>query len=422
MKKITFLFLLATSTIFAQRTCLTHQKMDEVLNTAEKKAHHDDVMSFIRNASQENLFRINSENGTQSTNVVVTIPVVFHVLYKNASQNISDAQILSQLDVLNKDYRKLNTDFSSVVPPAFQGISADMEIVFCKATKTPAGAATTGIIRKSIPQNAAFGTIYYQNAGDPAWNPSKYLNIWIGILDGDDDGILGWAFLPDQAGQAWDGFVCDYRYFGTTGTATAPYNKGRTCTHEIGHYLGLDHPWGDDNSLCGTTANSDGVSDTPATDFPYYGCPTFPSNANACTATTNGSLFMNYMDYVDDSCMGMFTNGQKTIVQNTMSGPRSSILTSATTACGALSVEEFQAIKAITVYPNPASVEFFIASPFKTIDEVEIYNQNGQLVKVTKIDEASSNKVNVDGLASGIYFLRIYDKNEFVKSDKLIIK
>lgn len=422
MKKITFLLLLATSSIFAQRTCLTHEKMTQVLNTSEKKAHHNEVMNFVRNSSQDNLFRTTNENGTQSTNTVITIPVVFHVLYKNANQNISDAQIQSQLDVLNKDYRKLNTDFGTVVPAVFQGISADMEIVFCKATKTPTGATTTGIVRKSIASNVSFGDSYYLTAGDPAWDPTKYLNVWVGILNGEYNGILGWAYLPDQAGQPWDGFVCDYRYFGTTGTATAPFNKGRTCTHEIGHYLGLDHPWGEDDSLCGTASNDDGVADTPATNGPYFECPTFPSNEYACTVTPNGSIFMNYMDYVDDACMGMFTNGQKALVQNTMSGPRASLLTSATTACGALSVEDFQAIKAITVYPNPVSVEFFIASPFKSIDEVEIYNQNGQLVKVAKVKENASYKVNVDGLSSGIYYLRIYDKNEFVKSDKLIIK
>lgn len=422
MRKITFLLLLASSTLFAQRTCLTHEKMKSVLNTPEKKVHHDEVMNFVKNSSQDNLFRTSGSNGTQSTNTVITIPVVFHVLYKNPNQNISDAQIQSQLDVLNRDYRKLNTDFSAVVPSVFQGISADMEIVFCKATKTPSGATTTGIVRKSIASSVSFGDSYYLAAGDPAWDPTKYLNVWVGILNGDYNGILGWAYLPDQAGQAWDGFVCDYRYFGTTGTATAPFNLGRTCTHEIGHYLGLDHPWGEDDSLCGSASNDDGVADTPATNGPYFECPTFPSNEFACTATPNGSIFMNYMDYVNDACMAMFTNDQKALVQNTMSGPRASLLTSASTSCGALSVEDFQAIKAITLYPNPVSVEFFIASPFKSIDEVEIYNQNGQLVKSAKVDSTDSYRMNVDGLASGIYYLRIYDKNEFVKSDKLIIK
>lgn len=420
MKKITLLLLFVASSVFSQRTCLTDKKMNEILNRdPAKRAHHEEVMDFVRNSKGDNLFRT---NGQQTPGAVITIPVVFHVLYKNTAQNITDAQIQSQLDVLNKDYRKVNTDFSSVVPSVFQGISADMEIVFCKATKTPAGAATTGIVRKQIASSVSFGDSYYLAAGDPAWDPTKYLNVWIGILNGEYNGILGWAYLPDQAGQAWDGFVCDYRYFGTTGTATAPYNKGRTCTHEIGHYLGLDHPWGEDDSACGTVANDDGVSDTPATNNPYYGCTTFPSNENACTPTTNGSLFMNYMDYADDACMAMFTNGQKTLVQNAMSGPRASLLTSSVTACSTLSVTDFQALKAITIYPNPVSTNFFVTSPFMDVDEVEIFNQNGQLVKTSKLTAKESNKVTVDDLASGIYYLRIYNQNQFIKSDKLIIK
>lgn len=419
MKRITLLLLFAVSSLSAQRTCLTHEKMEEVLGSDPvKRAHHNEVMNFIRTNKSENLFR---DNSTQSTNTVITIPVVFHVLYKTANQNISDAQIQSQLDVLNKDYRKLNTDFNSVVPQVFRGISADMEIVFCKATKTPTGATTTGIVRKSIASNVSFGDSYYLAAGDPAWDPTKYLNVWIGILNGDYNGILGWAYLPTEAGNPWDGFVCDYRYFGTTGTTTAPYNGGRTCTHEIGHYLGLDHPWGEDESICGTAANDDGVADTPATFGPYYGCNTFPTNEFACSPTTNGSLYMNYMDYADDACMAMFTNGQKAIVQNTMSGPRASLLTASTTACSSLSVSDNQAITAITIYPNPVDNQFFIASPFMSIDEIEIFNQNGQLIKSAKLDNAS-NSVSVSDLASGIYYVRIYNANEFVKSDKLIIK
>lgn len=420
MKKITLMLLTIASSAFAQRTCLTHEKMNAVLNSdPAKKAYHHEVMDFVRNSKSDNLFRT---DGVQTPNAVITIPVVFHVLYKNTAQNISDAQIQSQLDVLNKDYRKLNTDFSTVVPVAFQGIAADMEIVFCKATKTPTGATTTGIIRKQIPNSLSFGDNYYLAAGDPAWDTTKYLNIWIGILDGDDDGVLGWAYLPDQAGQPWDGFVCDYRAFGTTGTAGAPFNKGRTCTHEIGHYLGLDHPWGEDDSACGTAANDDGVADTPATNNPYYNCPTFPTNRYACTTTANGSMFMNYMDYVNDACMAMFTNGQKALVQNTMSGPRASILTSSATACSTLSVSEFQAFKAITIYPNPVTINFFVTSPFAEVDEIELFNQNGQLVKSSKLTSKESNKVSVEGLASGLYYVRIYNQNQFIKSDKLIIK
>jgi len=410
------LMVLSVGSVFGQRTCLTTEKMNELIQADAKFAeHHRAVMNHIQTAKPENNFL------ARNPNTVVTIPVVFHVLYKNATQNISDAQIQSQLDVLNKDYRKLNTDFSTVVPAYFQTYAADMEILFCKATKTPAGAATTGIVRLSKSSTFVFGDEYYTSTGDPAWNPNKYLNVWIGILDGQFDGTLGWAYLPSAAGQAFDGFVCDYRYFGTMGTATAPYNKGRTCTHEIGHYFGLNHPWGTVqgiSSTCGTTSNSDGVADTPAINHCHFSA-TYPSNTYTCTSSTHGAMFMNYMDYVEDAHMAMFSLGQKTIVQNTLNSSRSNLLTSAATNCSTLSVDDVQKLQAINVYPNPITTEFFISSPFVTIDEVEIFNINGALVKTVK-PTADNYKVDVADLATGTYYLRMYSQNEYIKSDKII--
>lgn len=418
MKKIITLFVFATSlTMFSQRTCGTMDKLHERMQEDPTfTSRHQEMMSFIHDPNNpQTLFR-----QPNSPNIVVTIPVVFHVLYKNQAQNISDAQINSQLTVLNNDYRKLNADFNTLVPVAFRPFAADVEIVFCKATRTPTGATTTGITRKSVPTTFDFYNNYFSSAGEPAWDVAKYLNIWIGRFD--DPQLLGFGLLPPDSGPSvypGDGLVIGDQFFGTTGTASAPFNKGRTGTHEIGHYFGLLHPWGDDGSSCGSSANSDSVSDTPATSDPYFGCPTFPNNANACTSSTNGSMFMNYMDYVDDACMGMFTNGQKTIIQNTLAGPRLSLLTS--NGCGTLGLDDFQAINAIAVYPNPVSQYFMITSPQLAIDEVEIYNDLGQLVKNQKLTQ-SNNVINIEELASGTYYLRIYNEGKFLKSDKVVKK
>lgn len=416
MKKIIALFVFVSSlTMFSQRTCGTMEKLHEKMNANPMFAtHHKEIMEFIQNP--ENSQTVFNRNTNQPA-VVVTIPVVFHVLYKNAAQNISDAQIQSQLDVLNKDFRKLNTDFTTVVPSVFRPLAADMEIVFCKATKTPTGATTTGITRKSVGTSFVFENSYYLSAGEPAWDTTKYLNIWIGRFT--DSQLLGFAYLPSSAGDANDGLCIGDQFFGTTGTASAPFNKGRTGTHEIGHYFGLLHPWGDDGSSCGSGANSDSVSDTPATSDPYFNCPTFPSNTNACSTTSNGSMFMNYMDYVDDACMAFFTSGQKTIAQSTLAGPRLSLLTS--NGCGTLALSEFEAINAIRVYPNPVSQYFMISSLQTQIDEVEIYNTLGQLVKNQKLTQ-SNNVINIEELASGTYYLRIYNEGKFLKSDKVIKK
>ena len=413
MKKIVLLIAcLGSLSMLAQRTCATDEKTQELINTVPGyAAHHQEMKNYLRNTSQENLF--NKPNAPQ---VVVTIPVVFHVLYKNATQNISDAQITSQLAVLNADYRKLNTEFNAVVPAAFRPLGADMEIAFCLATRTPTGAATTGITRKSVASSFSFDNNYYAASGEPAWDPTKYLNVWIGKFT--DNTLLGFAYLPDTAGSNFDGLCISYTAFGTTGTATAPFNKGRTATHEIGHYFGLDHPWGTDGSACNSAANSDGVADTPATNNPYYGCPTFPDNTNACTTTTNGSLFMDYMDYVDDACMALFTVGQKAIMQNTLAGPRLSLITS-NNGCNPLALEDFEAINAIAVYPNPVSNYFQITSPLVAIDEVELFNSMGQLVSTQKLTGTNA-QVDVSELAVGNYYLRIYNQGAFVKSAKIV--
>lgn len=404
MKKLVLsLILICGISAFAQRNCQTNQKLEELkANIPGFTAYHQEVMDYIQNPATTQA-RVNN---TSSPTTVVTIPVVFHVLYKNATQNISDAQINSQLAILNADYRKLNADFNTKVPAVFQPYGADMEIVFVKATTTPAGASTTGITRKSVPTSFVFDDNYYTASGEPAWDPINYLNIWIGRFT--DSSLLGFAYLPSSTGQPYDGLCIGDQYFGNTGTVVSPYNKGRTATHEIGHYFGLEHPWGDGSCSTG----DDGVADTPPTSAPYFGCPTFPNNANACAPTTNGSMFMNYMDYVDDACMAFFTTGQKAIMQNTLAGPRASLI---------LGLHNVEAARSIAVYPNPASQYFMITSPQVTIDKVEIYNTTGQLVKTQQLS-ASDNKINVEQLESGIYYVRIYSEGKYMKSDKIIKK
>ncbi len=421
MKKlITLLVIITSFSALSQRTCATMDILRQRMEADPEFAlRHQEMMDFIYNPNNpQTLFR-----QTNAPNIVVTIPVVFHVLYKNATQNISDAQINSQLDALNRDFRKLNADFNTVVPAAFRPLGADMEIVFCKATRTPSGVASTGITRKSVASSFNFQNQYYTSTGEPAWDPTKYLNIWIGRFNNNQ--LLGFAYLPGTAPSIGeDGLCIGDQYFGTTGTASAPFNNGRTGVHEIGHYFGLLHPWGDDGVACGnpyvnqfTPSNDDRVADTPETDNPHYDCPNFPSNANTCTSSTNGAMFMNYMDYVNDACMAFFTAGQKTIMQNTLAGPRLSLLSS--NGCASLGLNEVEAIKAIAVYPNPVSKYFMITSPQVSIDEVEIFNTVGQLVKTQKLTQTNS-VINIEDLAAGTYYLRIYNEGQFLKSDKVI--
>lgn len=406
MKKILIgLFSTIVVSVAAQRVCVTPQKMEEFYNAnPTEKAKRQDLRNFL-----------NTEHQFQAKKTVVTIPVVVHVLYSNTTMNISQAQIDSQLAVLNADFRKLNTDFSTAVPPYFQSFASDMELVFCLATVDPNGNPTAGVQRKSVAASFNFNNNYYTASGLTAWDPTRYLNIWVGNVTG---GLLGWAYQPGAAGYPFDGLAIGYFCFGTTGTAQYPYNKGRTATHEIGHYFGLDHIWGDDGSTCGSPTNTDFCADTPTTFNPYYGAPTYPNNTYMCTPTAHGAMFMNYMDYVDDRAMAMFTNNQKTITRNALMGPRASLLNS--NACTVLSVSDVEMMNTVIVFPNPTTQYISVAGQVK-IDELHIFNSEGRLVKKS-LRKDETTKIEVSELPAGVYYVRTYMKGEFIKSLKFIKK
>ena len=221
----------------------------------------------------------------------VVIPVVVNVLYRTAAENISDAQIQSQIDVLNQDYTATNADFSST-PAEFSGVAANVGITFelvkinRKAT-TKSSWGTRDAMKKTK-----------QGGLDPT-SPATNLNIWACTIGG---GILGYAQFPGGS-AATDGVVIDSKYFGLSSAASYPYNLGRTASHEVGHWMNLRHIWGD--ASCG----NDLVDDTPVHKTSNFGVPVYPY-VSTCLPTHN-EMTMNYMDYTDDRGMYMFTNGQK---------------------------------------------------------------------------------------------------------------
>ena len=246
------------------------------------------------------------------------IPVVVHVVHRIDAENISKAQIDSQIEVLNHDFRRTNSDIGSV-PAAFQGLTADARIEFELASSDPNGAATDGVTRTRTAVNGFTDDDAVKSAatgGADPWPSDRYLNIWVCRLAG---GLLGYAQFPGGP-AATDGVVITHTGFGTTGTAAAPFDLGRTATHEIGHWLDLRHIWGDDSGGC---SGSDFVADTPNQAGPNVGTPTFPHVS--CNNGPNGDMFMNYMDYIDDAAMFMFTAGQVTRMQAALDGARSSI-------------------------------------------------------------------------------------------------
>ena len=221
----------------------------------------------------------------------IEIPVVVNVLYRTAAENITDAQIQSQIDVLNQDFNATNSDFNST-PAEFSGVAANVGITFVLETVNRKSTTKTSWGTRDAMKKTKQGGL------DPT-SPTTSLNMWACTIGG---GILGYAQFPGGS-TATDGVVVDSKYFGLSGSGAYPYNLGRTATHEVGHWMNLRHIWGD------ATCGSDLVSDTPTHNTANYGVPAYP-HYSTCTGTPV-EMTMNYMDYTDDRGMYMFSNGQK---------------------------------------------------------------------------------------------------------------
>lgn len=238
---------------------------------------------------------------------IVVIKTVVNVVYKTAAQNISDAQIKSQFTAMNKDFRATNAD-KSKTPVPWKGLVTDARLEFKLVKVTRTQTVKDGFGADDKVKKASTG-------GIAPFSPKTHLNLWVCALTG---GLLGYAQFPGGP-TASDGVVMNHRAFGTIGTATAPYNKGRTATHEIGHYFNLRHIWGDTPDCSG----SDMAADTPNCAGPNFGSPTWP--VVTCNNGPNGDMFMNYMDYTDDPAMYMFTTQQVLRIRATLDSARSGL-------------------------------------------------------------------------------------------------
>lgn len=252
----------------------------------------------------------------------VYVPIVFHIVLQNPNQ-VSDAQIQAQLDTLNIDFAGLNAD-STKIPAAFKPLFGKARIQFKMAQRTPNDEPTTGINRY-VTTRASYAytdnTLKYAvSGGADAWDPTRYLNIWITNISG---GILGYATFPGGSVAAEQGVVV--LYSSLPGGNAAPYNKGRTLTHETGHYFFLYHIWGDDGGTC---SGSDDVNDTPNQADKTGGCPNGAVITDACSPGNPGIMYQNYMDYTDDACMLMFTRQQATRMESAIATYRASLLSS----------------------------------------------------------------------------------------------
>ncbi len=308
-------FLIVTSVLAQERVCASSELLEQQLRNNPNHARN---LARLETLTKQ---RANNQNGQRQMMQVLSIPVVVHVVHNTDGQNISDAQIQSQIDVINEDFRGLNAQFQNIQQNIWPQ-AADMEIEFFLATVDPDGNPTNGITRTQT-NITSFGFEETMKStatgGQDPWDTSRYFNFWTVNLSG---GLLGFAQFPGGTPET-DGIVVGFNVFGSSAdddgsfVLSPPFDRGRTATHEIGHFLNLRHIWGD--GPCGV---DDFVDDTPEADSANGGCDI---GSSSC-----GSLDMveNYMDFSDDVCMGLFTEGQKNRMRATLEpgGPRSTLI------------------------------------------------------------------------------------------------
>jgi len=434
MKKIAILSLLALTSIVMSgqgnmKKCITTRLVEQELIS------NPDYAKGRADAITENIAWIKANNSEKTT---INIPVVIHIIHKNTHSNIgigtniSNDQIEDALKILNEDYSKTNPEYLNPPRNTFLNYWGNPDMKFCLATSDPSGNPTNGITRTSttvadwdaddnFESNAMKRTV---NGGMDAWDPSKYLNIWVCNLSNSSGGgmTLGYAYLPGlQSWNAWkDGLVIDFQYFGTTGGASSS-SDGRTATHEIGHYLGLMHTFCEDsdtqgNPICCDNDNNNWggyVDDTPATEDIYFGSVTSSTNNNTCNDLSYSNIFTtdvldmdeNFMSYASTSWM--FTNDQINVMNATLNGYRSSLKNSTVSMnCDGsvgTGLNNYQ-LENLNIYPNPTLGKLNIVSADK-INTLSITNIIGKELLFTK--DFSANTIDLSSYESGVYFINI---------------
>jgi Pregnancy-associated plasma protein-A/Secretion system C-terminal sorting domain len=393
------------ATVQAQSVCASQEYLlQEVKKDPSLLSRLQKAEAFSNNQLHQEWLSGAAGSSPSPQLTVIRIPVVVHIIYNKAEQNITDAQVRSQLDVLNQEFRKKHAD-TSLIPAAFRPLAADCHFEFSLATINPDGYATSGIVRKATGRYS-FGVDdkikFSATGGDDAWDSERYLNIWVGNMV---SGVIGYSSALGGPKEK-DGIVVTYFAFGTTGKASAPYNKGRTAIHEIGHWMGLRHIWGD--QICG----SDGIDDTPQQSDATRGCPGGVIKAS-CNSSAAGVMYNNYMDLTNDACTNMFTLGQRDKMRASFlpGGAHHSLTLSNTATATPLPDPEPELpapLKVIKVYPNPSSSRFRVdVGPNEALigQLLTVHNQLGQQVMQVKLTSTVT-EINLSAFRDGVYFLR----------------
>jgi len=416
---LSFLFILfAVQLLMAQnfkercQTDIFYQQL--IHNQPELRTQQADIEAFTERWIKKNQYAARPRT-------VVKIPVVVHIVWNESEENISHEQILSQIDVINKDFRMLNDDVDNT-PDEFSHLIADIEIEFCLATRDPDGNPTTGITRTqtnldSIAFKFVNETTFQRNiknkehGGIDPWDAHRYINIWVGK---GDDSLVGDASYPGIASPLEDGIVIDYRVFGTIGTGISNplFSKGRTTTHELGHYFNLRHLWG----YATNCSDDDCVLDTPLQGKADLGCPQHPS-----PSCDSNDMTSNYMTFVNDNCMSFFTTGQKWRMLAALYGPRNGLLNS--DGCG----EENEPIDYVfgqlyTIYPNPARQTMNVFYLRKDLDFIDMLTLDGKHVDgCAFLSRGKLHTLDLTRVPAGFYIVHIRTRTRESYYEKVVV-
>jgi len=390
-------------TSHGQYHCISDEHARESLEQDESLRKKRD--QFIQSLEQ---WKFTSRSDRQ-----FSIPVVFHIVFNNPEENISEERILQQLDRLNEDFSFTNPD-TSAIPERFRYLSMDSGIRFCLATHDPDGNPTDGITRTQTNTdiigirtiNGRRSVFHEDLGGKNIWDSDRYLNIYIC----DMGAMGGLGARPFTATAEEDGVVLNYRITGLNDSES--FGMGRIGTHEVGHFFNLEHTWG---SFLGCDSD-DGVRDTPRQFGPYFGCPTAPQ-----FSCDGEDIFFTYMDFVDDPCMHLFTAGQVNRMLASIILARPGLTGSNVCDIPDTTTRDHT----ITLYPNPVSAGSLIISSRldqELFEYYEVFNAAGKFMGAGRTPRSDWLALQIDTYPAGVYILILYtDQNthsrKFIKSD-----